>query len=108
MGVKFDEQEVRLPPGLDVVARVDKGVGKDGNGRGKNWNNGNRNNFFDRRSLQTGYGNHVGEKPILVVRVTDSGGLVRPESAAQISDDIFGTTGDPVNLKSQLGACSME
>lgn len=48
-----------------------------------------------------------GEKPMLVVRVTDMNGRVRPEDAAQISDDIFGTNGDPVNLKSQLEDCSM-
>jgi hypothetical protein len=50
---------------------------------------------------------HEGVKPTLVVRVTDKNGLARPESAAQISDDIFGTDGDPVNLKSQLEDCSM-
>ena len=50
----------------------------------------------------------TGDKPILVVKVTDVDGLARAESPAQISDDVFGTSGDPVNLKSQLYGCSME
>ena len=48
-----------------------------------------------------------GEKPILVVKVTDVNGLARTESPAQIGDDIFGTLNDAVNLKSQMAACSM-
>ena len=47
-----------------------------------------------------------GDKPILVIRVTDSEGRVRPESADQISDDIFGTFGDSNTLKSQMSDCS--
>lgn len=43
---------------------------------------------------------------MLVVRVTDVNGLVRSESAAVISDDFFGTYGDPVNMKSQFYDCS--
>ncbi len=49
----------------------------------------------------------TGDKPILVVKVTDVNGLARAESPAQIGDDIFGTLGDSVNLKSQLFNCSM-
>lgn len=49
---------------------------------------------------------YEGKKPILAVRVTDSGGLVHPDSADIISDKIFGTRGDKVNIKSQLAACS--
>jgi hypothetical protein len=48
----------------------------------------------------------TGDKPILAVKVTDSVGKVRPESPAQIGDDIFGTLSDPLNLKSQMSACS--
>ena len=48
----------------------------------------------------------TGDKPILAVKVYDVNGLSRTESSAQISDDIFGTNGDPVNLKSQMSACS--
>ena len=56
----------------------------------------------DRRKLATVTGN----KSMLVVRVTDVNGLVRSESAAVISDDFFGTYGDPVNMKSQFYDCS--
>ena len=50
--------------------------------------------------------NVVGDKPILVIKVTDSEGLSRGESAAVISDDVFGSFGDTVTLKSQMNACS--
>lgn len=49
----------------------------------------------------------TGDKPILAVRVTDVNGLVYPHSASVMSDNIFGTYGDPNNLASQLNACSM-
>jgi len=47
----------------------------------------------------------IGDKPILVVRV------IAPDArttltAAQLSDSVFGTSGDPVNLKSQYASCS--
>ena len=57
-----------------------------------------------RRKLSNG--DVTGVKPILVVKVTDSDGRARYESAAQISDDIFGSYTDPVNMKSQLEDCS--
>lgn len=47
-----------------------------------------------------------GDKPILVVKVKDVNGLERSETSSQISDDVFGTINDPVNLKSQMSACS--
>jgi hypothetical protein len=47
-----------------------------------------------------------GDKPFLVIKVTDSEGRKLNESTDQISDDIFGTYGDQVNLKSQMNACS--
>jgi hypothetical protein len=59
------------------------------------------------RELQTSFGSHVGIKPTLVVKVFDVNDKARSESAMQISDDIFGTNGDPVNLRSQMSACSM-
>jgi len=43
---------------------------------------------------------------VLVVKVFDVNGLARSETPAQISDDIFGTIQDPVNLRSQILACS--
>ena len=48
----------------------------------------------------------TGKKPILAVKVhaLDHSVIATP---AQISNDIFGTNGDPVNMKSQFFACSM-
>ncbi len=48
----------------------------------------------------------TGDKHTLVVRVTDSKGRVVPRCAAQVGDDIFGTRGDPVNLRTQMYLCS--
>ena len=82
VGASFDEEDLIIPEGADL-----KG--------------GTRRDRSRRRLAVT-----KGTKPILAVRVTDSAGKVRSESAAAISDDIFGTNSDPVNLKSQLAACS--
>ena len=49
---------------------------------------------------------YEGIKEILVVRVTDSGGLVHPDSARVMSDKLFGTDGDPENMSTQFNACS--
>ena len=80
-----DSNGVFLPPGLDIAKNVRKGPKQE------------------RRRLKAPL---TGDKPILVVKVTDSGGLARAESPAQIGDDVFGTLGDPVNLANQLYACS--
>ena len=88
-GVEFNAREVVVPPGFDVRSKV---------------GNAHSNGFFDRRRLAT---STKGIKPILVVKVTDVNGLARAESAAQIADDIFGSYGDEVTLKSQLEACSI-
>jgi hypothetical protein len=58
-----------------------------------------------RRRLQT---NFNGEKKVLAVRVTDSEGKVHPDDADVISDKIFGSSGDVVNLKSQMSGCSFD
>jgi hypothetical protein len=84
VGAFADETALFIPPGLDIAKNLRKGPKKN------------------RRKLAP----VTGDKPILVVKVTDSGGLARPESPAQIGDDIFGTINDPVNLKSQLYDCS--
>jgi hypothetical protein len=47
----------------------------------------------------------TGDKHFLVIRVAASDKFVAA-TAASISDDIFGTDGDPVNLVSQFAACS--
>lgn len=77
---------VALPPGLDIAANV-------------------RQNEKERTGRKL---SKQGDKPILVVKVTDSAGRARTESSAQIGDDIFGTLSDPVNLASQMKACSFE
>jgi len=81
-GLPFDDMTVFVPPGLSIAASV-------------------RNNPNRRRLAVV-----TGKKPILVIKVRDSNGLARVESPAVISDDVFGTSGDPVNLKSQMSACS--
>ena len=73
---------VYLPPG-DIVLKP----GKTGNSRRK-------------------LANYEGKQSVLVVRVTDAGGLVIPDDAKTISDKLFGTYGDTVNMKDQFSACS--
>ena len=51
---------------------------------------------------------YEGVKEFLVVRVTDSGGLAHRDSAREISDNIFGTYGDPENMSTQFNACSFK
>jgi len=83
------DDSVYLPPGEIIVApRQSRSLRGQGSHRGL---------------AQQVY---KGKKPILAVKVTDSGGLVHPDSANMISDKIFGTSGDKVNIKSQLEACS--
>ena len=84
VGASFDEEDLIIPEGADL-----KG--------------GTRRDRSRRRLAVT-----KGDKPILVVKVTDSAGKARSENSAQISDNIFGTYGDLVNLKSQLAACSFD
>lgn len=48
-----------------------------------------------------------GNKPVLAVRVIDSKNAVIADSAATISDKIFGTYGDSATMTSQFAACSM-
>jgi hypothetical protein len=50
----------------------------------------------------------TGIKTILVVKVKDSDGRARSESLAQISDDVFGSFGNSMTLKSQMSACSFD
>lgn len=84
IGAVKNDAEIFLPPGLEIALEKKP----------------KQNN---KRNLAV----VTGDKPILVVKVTDSTGLARAESPAQIGDDVFGTNGDPVNLKSQLYGCSM-
>jgi len=91
LGVGFDDREMKIPSGLNVKAKVEKSGDKHSH------------DLFDRRLN----GDMFGQKPMAVVKVIDVNGLQRPESPSEIGDDIFGTNGDSVNLKSQLHACSM-
>lgn len=43
---------------------------------------------------------------LLKLRVIDSNGLAHPHTPSVMSDNIFGTNGDQVNLKSQMEDCS--
>ena len=82
-GAAFDDRTIHIPPGIIKSGQF-----------------GRRDN--DHRRLAT----LTGTKPILVVRVTDGDGQVIADSPYQMSDNVFGTYGDPNNLKSQLTACS--
>ncbi len=55
--------------------------------------------FFGKRRVQ-------GDKNVLVVKVKDSQNLAVPDSTDAISDNIFGTFGDSLNLRSQIKTCS--
>ena len=48
----------------------------------------------------------VGKKKLLVIRMTDSGGLEPPEDADYYSDKFFGTSGDTETPKAQIYGCS--
>ncbi len=82
-GIKIGNGKILIPQGRKVAL-------------------GKRKNMPHRRRLSDVFGT----KPILVVRVTDSDGKVVSQDAAQVGDDIFGTNGDPVNLRSQMYDCS--
>ena len=85
---EFNRDGFFVPSGLDISKNVRKNNGT---------NNGRR-----RLAITTG------DKPILVVKVTDVNGLARSENPAQIGDNVFGTVSDLVNLASQMKACSFD
>ena len=88
-GVVIDNDNIAtFPPGkaISVLAREKKGP----------WNQ-------DERNLQSG----TGDKHFILFRVTDVDGKVYPHSASVMSDNMFGTGTDNINLKSQLDACSV-
>lgn len=89
----------------------------------KNWRNWrgsiarNRDNFFNRGSVANRPDNffdlgsrrlaETGNKTVLVVRVVAADGSTS-FSTSELSDAVFGTDGDLVNLKSQYAACSYD
>lgn len=101
-GLTFDNKRIHVPKKFKVKDKISK------------WNNKNKNKKNEaskRRDLQevvVDYGPQTNDKNVLVVRITDINGLARPEDANQISDDVFGTYGDAVTMKSQLESCSMD
>ena len=115
-GGVWDGLEIKVPPG-QLKDKVKKGKGKKFE--------------EERRRLFS----HVGEKPskstfvllllllfhdiisltgssflclctVLFVKVIDNDGKTYPHSPSEMGDNVFGTEGDPVNLKSQMAACS--
>ena len=94
---------IKIPP--DVAAKIEK---KDDAARGNSGNgNGNKNgkkvdNIFNdgRRRLA-----QIGTETVLVVRVVAGNGQTTANRTT-LSDSVFGTSGDPVNLKSQYSSCS--
>lgn len=90
-GATFDDAgSLRLPSGKDIDFKSDSIAGNVFNLRG-------------RRDLQAG----TGDKHFLLFRVSDIDGLVHRHSPREMSDNVFGTYGDPNNLKSQMLACSV-
>ena len=56
--------------------------------------------------IQKDYSSFVGDKIVLAIKV-DAADTETTNSADMISDKLFGTLGDKVNLKSQMSECSM-
>ena len=106
-GAPYNDKEIFVPPG-----RIKNGIVKNPNSSGNNSSNPKKNLPAPwQRNLNTQEVSLVGTKPILVIRVTDSTGLVHEDSPSVISDNVFGITSNDdgeerVNLKSQLEACS--
>jgi hypothetical protein len=90
-----DDGSITMPPGkaISVEARE------------------NANSLFDRhRTRKLAHGAGAGDKYFLVVRVTGKGAKgekqVHEDEAYDMSNNLFGTHDDLVNLKSQMSACS--
>lgn len=102
------DNSVYLPPGEIVVAP------RNDDGRKKQWNRSmlkggspeaqNMDDAADDNQRQLS--RYEGNKPFLVVRVTDSDGNVHPDDAFVMSDKVFGTGGDVSNAKTQFAKCS--
>ena len=116
-GLSFDDNKIHVPTGFMIKDKISK-VRNNNNvkqqetikQKGSMSNNNNNRNLQQQQQQQeelVDYGSQIGIKNVLAVRVTDINGLSPPESAIEISNDIFGTYGDVVTLKSQLDNCSM-
>lgn len=102
-----DEDAVFLPPGQVILAPrgddVNRRLGQTNLRARRDTNDGTS----DNRSLRWTR-SYEGNKPVLVVRVTDVNGKVHEDTPDIMSDKIFGTYTDSVNLKSQFAACSYD
>ncbi|KAL7559359.1 hypothetical protein ACA910_009365 [Epithemia clementina (nom. ined.)] len=94
--IDHDKQKVVLPPGNPIDV--------DNTSRGRN---GDLFQHHDGRSLA---GSAVGTKTFLAVKIISKDNAGNPTSISQtedvLSDRVFGTFGDQVNLKTQFEACS--
>jgi len=98
-GMKINKK-IHIPPGLLMKDKISKQ-------KNNNVKKAKKNNPKQLRSLQeTNYGTKIGDRKTLVVRVTDVNGKVI-DNATEVSDNVFGTYGDAVTLKSQIEGCSM-
>ena len=91
---------LHIPPG----AQVSTGYRKKTKNKGKRQNTLGGGPPNDRRLAPA-----IGERPTIVVYVSNNGGAETPTySKAVLSNRVFGTGGDPVNLRSQYAACSAD
>ena len=94
-------KKIRVPPGLLMKDKITK--------QKNNVKKAKKNNSKQLRNLQSetvDYGTKIGDRKTLVVRVTDVNGKVI-DNPTEVSDNVFGTYGDNVTLKSQIEGCSM-
>jgi hypothetical protein len=87
------EKKVKIEPTSNIKAKVMK--------MPKDEKKAKSNKDRRRRLVDT-----TGDLRMLLVKVTDSTGKTYPDSPATMSDEVFGTGNDPVNLKSGLEECS--
>jgi len=100
---KVSSKGIKIPKGAKVsIKSTKRSKGSEGNG-GKNIQSSKQDNFFDldRRRLQS----QPVFKTVLIVRVIATDGETS-YSTEELSDAVFGTSGDQVNLASQYSACS--
>ena len=100
----YGDDGVYLPPGKLILKPSPKRLRRATSTSAKPKLKGTKNVSHDERNLAS----YEGNKQVLVVRVTDSKGVVHADNARVISDKVFGTYGDKVNMKSQFAACSFD
>jgi len=102
-GAPIDGSDIQIPIGIDVEGLLVEGGGN----RERDLQTDDPDETAAAAPTTTSFGSHVGVRHTLVVEVYDVNGKARSESPERISDDIFGTNGDAVNLRTQMSACSM-